>query len=68
MTNNRTIIKISGTLVVAKGLSGTRIYDMVRVGRFKLFEDVVELLLKTSGRAIWNSCVSLTPHGGRKTK
>ena len=36
MTNNGTIIKISGPLVVAKGLSGTRIYDMVRIGRFKL--------------------------------
>jgi len=38
-----TIIKVSGPLVVAKGLSGTRIYDMVRVGHYKLFGEVVEI-------------------------
>ncbi|HHT9138946.1 MAG TPA: V-type ATP synthase subunit A [Candidatus Wunengus sp. YC60] len=43
MPNNGTIIKVSGPLVVAKGLTGTRIYDMVRVGRFKLFGEVVEI-------------------------
>jgi V/A-type H+-transporting ATPase subunit A len=41
MSNNGTIIKVSGPLVVAKGLSGTRIYDMVRVGNYKLFGEVV---------------------------
>ncbi|MEP9412039.1 MAG: V-type ATP synthase subunit A [Candidatus Brocadia sp.] len=43
MVNNGIIIKVSGPLVVAKGLSGTRIYDMVRVGRYKLFGEVVEI-------------------------
>lgn len=43
MTNNGIIIKISGPLVVARGLSGTRIYDMVRVGNYKLFGEVVEI-------------------------
>lgn len=43
MQNNGTIVKVSGPLVVAKGLSGTRIYDMVRVGRYKLFGEVVEI-------------------------
>ncbi|HHT9108092.1 MAG TPA: V-type ATP synthase subunit A [Candidatus Wunengus sp. YC63] len=43
MTNNGTIIKVSGPLVVARGLGGTRIYDMVRVGRYKLFGEVVEI-------------------------
>lgn len=43
MLNSGTIIKVSGPLVVAKGLSGTRIYDMVRVGRYKLFGEVVEI-------------------------
>ncbi|MDN3514554.1 MAG: V-type ATP synthase subunit A [Candidatus Brocadia sp.] len=43
MVNNGTIIKVSGPLVVAKGLSGTRIYDMVRVSRYKLFGEVVEI-------------------------
>jgi len=43
MTNNGTIIKISGPLVVARGLCRTSIYDMVRVGNYKLFGEVVEI-------------------------
>ncbi len=43
MTNNGTVIKVSGPLVVARGLGGTRIYDMVRVGRYRLFGEVVEI-------------------------
>ncbi len=43
MFTDGTIIKVSGPLVVAKGLSGTRIYDMVRVGHYKLFGEVVEI-------------------------
>ena len=43
MFTDGTIIKVSGPLVVAHGLSGTRIYDMVRVGRYKLFGEVVEI-------------------------
>jgi V/A-type H+-transporting ATPase subunit A len=43
MTNNGTIIKVSGPLVVARGLGGTRIYDMVRVGNYRLFGEVVEI-------------------------
>ncbi|MBM2834407.1 MAG: ntpA [Candidatus Brocadiaceae bacterium] len=43
MTNNGTIIKVSGPLVVARGLGGTSIYDMVRVGNYRLFGEVVEI-------------------------
>ena len=38
-----TIIKVSGPLVVAKGLKGTKIYDMVRVGNTRLFGEVIEI-------------------------
>ena len=31
------IIRVSGPLVVATGLAGTRMYEMVRVGELKLF-------------------------------
>ncbi|MBO1224167.1 MAG: V-type ATP synthase subunit A [Candidatus Scalindua sediminis] len=37
------IIKVSGPLVVAKGLKGTKIYDMVRVGNTRLFGEVIEI-------------------------
>ena len=38
-----TVIKVSGPLVVAKGLAGTNIYDMVRVGEQRLLGEVVEI-------------------------
>lgn len=33
------VIKVSGPLVVAKGLTGARMYEMVRVGEDRLFGD-----------------------------
>lgn len=38
-----TIIKVSGPLVVARGLTGTRMYEMVRVGKAGLFGEVIEI-------------------------
>ncbi|MCP4364380.1 MAG: V-type ATP synthase subunit A [Planctomycetes bacterium] len=38
-----TVIKVSGPLVVAKGLAGTNIYDMVRVGEQRLLGEIVEI-------------------------
>lgn len=40
---NGVVIKVSGPLVVAKNLSGTKIYDLVRVGKSKLFGEVIEI-------------------------
>ncbi len=41
--DNGVVIKVSGPLVVAKNLSGTKIYDLVRVGKPKLFGEVIEI-------------------------
>ncbi len=41
--NEGTIIKVSGPLVVARGLTGTNIYDMVRVGEQRLLGEVIEI-------------------------
>lgn len=38
-----TIIKVSGPLVVARGLTGANIYDMVRVGVQKLLGEIIEI-------------------------
>lgn len=38
-----TIVKVSGPLVVAEGLEGTRMYEMVRVGKMGLFGEVIEI-------------------------
>ncbi len=37
------IIRVSGPLVVATGLTGTRMYEMVRVGELRLFGEVIEI-------------------------
>jgi len=38
-----TIVKVSGPLVVAQGLAGTKMYEMVRVGKLGLFGEVIEI-------------------------
>ena len=41
--NRGTIAKISGPLVVAKGLPRARLNDVVRVGELKLIGEIIEL-------------------------
>ncbi|UCC22079.1 MAG: V-type ATP synthase subunit A [Planctomycetota bacterium] len=38
-----TIIKVAGPVVVAKGMAGARMYDVVRVGKLNLIGEIVEL-------------------------
>ncbi|MBI4556820.1 MAG: V-type ATP synthase subunit A [Candidatus Hydrogenedentes bacterium] len=42
-TDQGTVIKVSGPLVVARGLTGARMYEMVRVGELKLFGEIIEI-------------------------
>jgi len=37
------IVKVSGPLVVAKGLDGGRMYEVVRVGQYRLFGEIIEI-------------------------
>ena len=37
------VVKVSGPLVVARGLSGSRMYEMVRVGEAHLFGEIIEI-------------------------
>lgn len=37
------VVKVSGPLVVAKGLAGARMYEMVRVGEANLFGEIIEI-------------------------
>ncbi|MCL2001751.1 MAG: V-type ATP synthase subunit A, partial [Planctomycetes bacterium] len=41
--SNGTIVKVSGPLVVAKGLSGSRMFEMVKVGELGLFGEIIEI-------------------------
>jgi len=37
------VVKVSGPLVVAKGLENARMYEMVRVGEARLFGEIIEI-------------------------
>ncbi|NUM55855.1 MAG: V-type ATP synthase subunit A [Candidatus Hydrogenedentes bacterium] len=41
--NQGEVIKVSGPLVVAKGLTGSRMFEMVRVGEARLFGEIIEI-------------------------
>jgi len=43
MKGQGTIIKVSGPLVVANGLAGTKMFELVRVGKLNLFGEVIEI-------------------------
>jgi V/A-type H+-transporting ATPase subunit A len=44
MNNNQgEVVKVSGPLVVARGLGGARMYEMVRVGEARLFGEIIEI-------------------------
>ncbi len=56
-----TIIKVSGPLVVAKGISGTKIYDMVRVGKTRLFGEVIEIRRDTYSIQVYEETEGIGP-------
>ncbi|MHC4642434.1 MAG: hypothetical protein ACYS32_12390, partial [Planctomycetota bacterium] len=37
------IVKVAGPVVVAEGMAGVRMYDVVRVGNINLIGEIVEL-------------------------
>jgi V/A-type H+-transporting ATPase subunit A len=37
------IVKVAGPVVIAEGMAGTRMYDVVRVGKLNLIGEIVEL-------------------------
>ena len=41
--NEGEVVKVSGPLVVARGLTGARMYEMVRVGEANLFGEIIEI-------------------------
>ncbi|OPY75246.1 MAG: V-type sodium ATPase catalytic subunit A [Syntrophorhabdus sp. PtaU1.Bin058] len=44
MNGNRgEVVKVSGPLVIARGLAGARMYEMVRVGEANLFGEIIEI-------------------------
>ncbi|MDI6892293.1 MAG: V-type ATP synthase subunit A [Actinomycetota bacterium] len=55
------IIKVSGPLVVAEGLVGAKMYDLVRVGRERLMGEIIELRGETASIQVYEETVGLGP-------
>lgn len=58
---NGVVIKVSGPLVVAKNLAGTKIYDLVRVGEHKLFGEVIEIHQKEYSIQVYEETEGIGP-------
>ncbi|MDR2780761.1 MAG: V-type ATP synthase subunit A, partial [Synergistaceae bacterium] len=56
-----TIAKISGPLVVAKGMLGASMYDVVRVGKAGLVGEIIELRDDTVSVQVYEETSGLMP-------
>lgn len=55
------IIKVSGPLVVASGMKGARMYDVVRVGNGKLIGEIIELKEDTASIQVYEETSGIGP-------
>ena len=56
-----TIAKISGPLVVAKGMAGACMYDVVRVGTMGLVGEIIELKGDTASIQVYEETSGVMP-------
>jgi V/A-type H+-transporting ATPase subunit A len=55
------IVKVAGPLVVAEGMTGARMYDVVRVGELKLIGEIVELKGELASIQVYEETTGLGP-------
>lgn len=55
------IIKVAGPVVVAEGMKGSRMYDVVRVGEENLIGEIVELHGETASIQVYEDTVGIGP-------
>ena len=56
-----TIVKVAGPVVIAKGMLGSRMYDVVRVSKHNLIGEIVELKGETASIQVYEDTVSIGP-------
>ena len=56
-----TIVKVAGPVVMAKGMLGSRMYDVVRVSKHNLIGEIVELKGDTASIQVYEDTVSIGP-------
>jgi V-type H+-transporting ATPase subunit A len=55
-----TVMKVAGPLVVADNMSGTKMYEVVRVGRFRLVGEIIKLEGDTASVQVYEDTAGLT--------
>ncbi len=55
------IVKVAGPVVVAKGMTGARMYDVVRVGKLSLIGEIVELNGDLASIQVYEETVGIGP-------
>jgi V/A-type H+-transporting ATPase subunit A len=60
-TKTGTIVKVAGPVVIAKGMLGSRMYDVVRVSKHNLIGEIVELKGDTASIQVYEDTVSIGP-------
>ncbi|MCX5633836.1 MAG: V-type ATP synthase subunit A [Phycisphaerae bacterium] len=55
------IIKVAGPVVAAEGMLGSRMYDVVRVGKQNLIGEIVELKGDTANIQVYEDTISIGP-------
>jgi V-type H+-transporting ATPase subunit A len=53
-------MKVAGPLVVAEGMSGTKMYEVVRVGEYKLVGEIIKLEADTASIQVYEDTSGLT--------
>ncbi len=63
MTEQRVgrVVKVAGPVVVAEGMSGARMYDVVRVGKINLIGEIVELRGDTASIQVYEETTGIGP-------
>ena len=54
-------VKVAGPVVVAEGMTGSRMYDVVRVGKFNLIGEIVELHGDLASIQVYEETVGIGP-------
>ncbi len=55
------VVKVAGPVVVANGMAGARMYDVVRVGKLNLIGEIVELHEDTASIQVYEETVGIGP-------
>ncbi|MHC4638069.1 MAG: V-type ATP synthase subunit A [Planctomycetota bacterium] len=61
MAREGKIVKVAGPVVVAEGMAGARMYDVVRVGKMNLIGEIVELHGDTASIQVYEETVGIGP-------